>query len=223
MSAAVSPGVVGELQAELGLVATPIQSVEEWLDRLQLPQYKQLFEDNAIQLIDLDLLTADLLCQIGIKPLGHRLAMVRGAGLMAAQERYTRRNYVLTPEFSDYCDCNACFATTYKITSATLTVTSRTCCNTKFDPVDLTDVTDVNYGKGCCCGSVVINTVDASMALIKMRLTNKDAERIAALILQAKEREESELGNSGSASGPQPRGRMAKHNHQLAAQGKPTR
>ena len=213
-------GVLTELQAELGVSTKPVTSVDEWLDRLQLPQYKQLFADNAIQLIDLDLLTADLLHQIGIKPLGHRLAMVRGASLMAAQERYVRRNYVLTPEFSDYCDSNCCFSTTYKLTSAALTVTKRSCCKTSFDPVDLTDITDVNYSKGCCVGSVVINTVDASMAVIQMRLTNKDTERIASLIVQAKEREEAEMGNSASASGGS-RGRMAKHRHHLDNQHPP--
>ena len=191
---------VGSLEAELGVGGKKITSVDEWLTWLNLPQYKDLFIEHAIQLADLDQLTAELLWQIGIKPLGHRLAMVRGASMIAAQEQYQRRNHLLMPVFSDYCDAS-CFGQTYKITATTLTVTKPGCCSVKFDPVDLSQIRDINYVKGCVSGVVDITTVDGSMPMIQMKLENKKCEKVANLLIQAKERDETIVGSvSGMAA-----------------------
>ena len=204
----VNPAVsnTSTLEAELGL-GKPCTSVDEWLDRLMLPQYKPVFLEHAIQLADLDQLTADMLWQIGIKPLGHRLAMVRGAGLIRAQETFARRNQLLHPVFSDYCDAS-CFGNRYKITATTLTVTKPGCCSVSIDPVDLSQIRDINYVKGCCSGVVDITTIDPSLPLLQMKLTNRDCEKIANLLIQAKERDEV-MGAGGSVPGLRAERQMA--------------
>jgi hypothetical protein len=181
--------------AELGVGKNPVKSVAEWLGRLGLTQYQGIFQENAIQLVDLDLLTADMLRDIGIKPLGHRLAMVRGAELMKAQEQHHRRNHLLLPVFRDYCECD-CFAKTYKLTASSLTVTTPTCCRVAYDPVDITDFKEVDYYKGCCAGKVVIKTVDGTKSLIEMKLANAKVEEVAMIIINAMERDE---GSGGGA------------------------
>mmetsp|Transcript_65 Transcript_65/g.168 ORF Transcript_65/g.168 Transcript_65/m.168 type:complete len:249 (+) Transcript_65:73-819(+) len=201
MSSAVAPiSDLTSLKAELGTAGKPVESVKEWLARLGLSQYEEVFQSNAIQVIDLDQLTSEMLWQIGIKPLGHRLAMVRGAQLMKAQEKHQRRNFLLTPVFRDYCQCS-CFAQTYKITATTLTVTKPNCCSVSFDPVDLTMLRDVNYNKGCIAGTVEITTDDETMPMITMKLENRKCEKIAQLLIQAKESDQLALGNDGGGSG----------------------
>ena len=100
---------------ELGL-QQEVTSVRSWLEGLQMLQYLENFESNAVRVQDLHELTSDLLKEMGVKPVGHRLALLRGAKNMQAQLRYFQRNHVVD-EFYDWTCCGAldCFRRSYKV------------------------------------------------------------------------------------------------------------
>ena len=192
---------ISALQTELGVggAKQQVKSVEEWLDRLHLGTYKELFLGQAIELMDLDMLTSDMLKEIGVSTLGHRLKMLRGAQFIRAQEQFQRRNTPLIKPFTDHCQAT-CFAQRYKITASTLTVTKPECCSSHTDPVDLTEIVDVNFSLGCCFGKVEILTEDPTMPSVTMKLTNKKCEEVSALLINAKERDEQLNGHQGDSA-----------------------
>eukprot|EP00591_Stephanopyxis_turris_P000912 CAMPEP_0195519124 /NCGR_PEP_ID=MMETSP0794_2-20130614/14416_1 /TAXON_ID=515487 /ORGANISM="Stephanopyxis turris, Strain CCMP 815" /LENGTH=212 /DNA_ID=CAMNT_0040648231 /DNA_START=143 /DNA_END=778 /DNA_ORIENTATION=- len=186
---------------ELGL-RSEVTSVKGWLKELNMSQYLENFESNAISVQDLHELTSDLLKEMGIKPIGHRLTLLRGAKNMQAQKRYFLRNHVVT-EFHDWTCCGKldCFRRAYKITAATMTVIDPRCCSTTYDNVDVTMIRDINLHAGCCLSTLVLETTDAKLHTIPIRLCNDRAAEVEQIIRNLRERDQSLLGNNANAHG----------------------
>ena len=103
------------VDVELGM-RNDVQTLQQWLRDLELEQYLEKFQSNSIQVRDLHELTSDMLKEMGIDAIGHRLALLRGARHMKAQRRFYQRNHVVS-EFYDWVCCGAldCFRRSYKV------------------------------------------------------------------------------------------------------------
>lgn len=62
-----------------------MSNIRQWLDSLELSQYVDAFEENAIEWTTLRKLDHELLKEIGVKPVGHRVAMLEAIERLSAE------------------------------------------------------------------------------------------------------------------------------------------
>jgi class 3 adenylate cyclase/tetratricopeptide (TPR) repeat protein len=74
----------------------PLPDVREWLVSLGLAQYADAFEDNAIRWDVLSDLDHDVLKDIGVRPAGDRMRILKAAALLPAENESTRPTSLAT-------------------------------------------------------------------------------------------------------------------------------
>ena len=68
-----------------------MQTVRQWLEQLELSQYVEIFERNAVSLELAKELTDHDLRELGVEMLGHRKLLVRAIGALTALPARWRR------------------------------------------------------------------------------------------------------------------------------------